>query len=384
VSAVPLETYPIREALRRAARNTQTTPESRKDGQPAKTLDLSCNPSFRIRKGAAIFTVGSCFARHVENALGEFGFALPALTLPAEALGLAGKDTGALNKYTPFSIANEIRWAFGDFSDKPIESALIPHGGKFWDGQLHVRMNELVGYETALKRRLAVNGAYKSIATADVAIITFGLVESWRDTNSGLFLNEIPPRTLMRDERFELVLFSFEECLNEGRYILNKLFEVNPSINVIVTVSPVSLGATFSTDPIIVRNCYSKSLLRAVVEHLRHEFPRIDYYPSYERIIYADRRTAFDDDEVHVTTDIVNHTVVSMLEQYLAAEVADFSEGAARLWWKALFEGNSEAALALYRANPRKIMKRMKKFPGLKADFDRLVGPEAYEMDPVE
>jgi len=29
-------------------------------------------------------------------------------------------------------------------------------------------------------------------------------------------------------------------------------------------------------------------------------------------------------------------------------------------------------------------MKRMKKFSGLKADFDRLVGPEVYEMDPVE
>src|SRR6476619_6137585 len=96
-SAMPLETFPIREAVRRAGRNSQKAPDARQDGRPPKTLNLWCEPSFKIKKGASIFTVGSCFARHVEAALGEFGFSLPAFTLPSEALGLIGKDTGALN-----------------------------------------------------------------------------------------------------------------------------------------------------------------------------------------------------------------------------------------------------------------------------------------------
>src|SRR5436305_4368756 len=156
---MPLETFSIREAIRRAGRNSQKAPEPRQGGRPPKTLKLWCEPSFKIVRGASIFTVGSCFARHVEAVLGEFGFALPAFTQPSAALGLIGKDTGALNKYTPASIANELRWAFGDFHGTAIESALVSHQGKFWDGQLHVRMNELIEYDAALTRRLAVNAA---------------------------------------------------------------------------------------------------------------------------------------------------------------------------------------------------------------------------------
>ncbi|HSC19610.1 MAG TPA: GSCFA domain-containing protein [Rhizomicrobium sp.] len=381
---MPLEAYPIREALRRASRNRQNLPQPREGGAVAKTHDLLCNPSFKISKAAHIFTVGSCFARHVEAALGEFGFTLPALKIPAEALGLVGKDTGALNKYTPPSITNEIRWAFEDSPVAPIERALIPFGDGYWDGQLHVRAHELPDYETALKRRLAVNAAYRALATCDVAIITFGLVETWRDLETGLYLNETPPRGLMRSDRFELVLLSFQDCLDEARYTLNKLFEINADANVIVTVSPVSLGATFSSDPLIVRNSYSKSVLRAMVEHLRQEFPRIDYYPSYERIMYADRRTAFEQDEVHVTASIVNHTMVSMLEAYLDTDITEFTEGAGRLWWKAVFERDGEKALALYRAHTKRVQKRLRKFPALKAEFDMLVGGDSYEMEPAE
>jgi hypothetical protein len=375
-----LAILPIRDAIRRGGRNSQNTYPARPGDAPSKTLDLHVEPSFRMRRQDSIFTVGSCFARQIEAALHEFGFALPALKGPAEALGLVGKDTGALNKYTPSSIANEIRWAFNDLPHAPIEQALISSQEKFWDGQLHVRMLELVDYDVALKRRLAVNAAYKALATSDVAIITFGLVETWRDRETGLFLNEAPPRLLMRNERFELVLFSFDDCLEEGRYILSTIYAVNPSIHIMVTVSPVALGVTFSSDPAVVRNCYSKSVLRAAVEQLRYEFPRMDYYPSYERVTYSDRRTAFDQDEAHVSPGMTNHTIVSMLQQYLDTDVMQFTEGPTRLWWKALFEGDRETALTLFRAYPKRILKRLNRFPALKAEFDVLIGEDSFNL----
>lgn len=382
---MPLERFPIRDAIRVARRNSQNVVQARQSAKPAKYLDLFCEPSFKIAKADKLFTVGSCFARQIEGILSEFGFNLPALKIPADALGLIGKDTGVLNKYTPASIANEIRWAFDDFPGTPVENALVAGDGQqFWDSQLHVRMHPLVDRDEALSRRYAVREAFRSISSCQVAILTFGLVETWRDTQTGLFLNEAPPRPLMRDDRFQVTLFSFEECLREGRYILNKIFEVNPSINVLVTVSPVSLGSTFSSDPVVVRNCYSKSVLRAAVEHLRHEFPRIDYYPSYERVIYSDRETAFEDDEIHVSLDLTNHTVVSMLERYLETDITEFSEGAARLWWKAVFEGNGPTALALLQTHPRRIVRRLRRFPELKAEFDALVGPGSYDIDLLE
>src|SRR5690349_19002648 len=90
---MPLEVLPIREAVRRAARNGDKVVRPRHSGLPAKTHELLCSPSFRISRGANIFTVGSCFARHIEAALSEFGFSLPALQIPSAALGLVGKET---------------------------------------------------------------------------------------------------------------------------------------------------------------------------------------------------------------------------------------------------------------------------------------------------
>src|SRR3954470_22557742 len=104
-----LAILPIRDAIRRGGGNNQNSYPGRPGDAASKTLDLHVEPSFRMRRQDSIFTVGSCFARQIEAALHEFGFALPALKGAAEALGLVGKDNEALNTYTPTPIPNEIR-----------------------------------------------------------------------------------------------------------------------------------------------------------------------------------------------------------------------------------------------------------------------------------
>jgi hypothetical protein len=375
---MPLETYRALEAMAMRRRNDQSRPPARGPNGIAKTLDIRVNPGFRIKKSSSVFTVGSCFARNVEFVLEDFGFKLPAIEVPRQYLKKEQRHAGMLNKYTPTSIANEIRWALDDFKGTPLEAAIIQCGDKYWDSQLHAR-NDLQDFDFSMARRIAANETYKSLVSCDVAIITFGLVETWRDTNTSLYLNEAPPASMLRGgERFEFNLFSFHDCLSEGRYILNKIFEVNPSCNVIVTVSPVSLQATFSSESIISRNCYSKSVLRAVVEHLRAEFSQIDYYPSYERVIYADRQYAFLEDEIHVTRDHVNHTIVSMLEQYLDGDIKMFPSGSLRLWWKEVYEGNREKAQSIWQESKEEIIDRARvagvfDFRQIKSSFDSLM-----------
>src|SRR5262245_2180917 len=60
-------------------------------------------PTFRLELGERIFTMGSCFARHVERELMERGFLLPARDLMNEPL-FADVNFDVLNLYGTPSI----------------------------------------------------------------------------------------------------------------------------------------------------------------------------------------------------------------------------------------------------------------------------------------
>ena len=67
-------------------------------------------PSFELTPGGKIFTIGSCFARNIEEHMQRLGFEIPMLKfrVPAEEWG--ARANGILNKYTPAAIFQEIDW----------------------------------------------------------------------------------------------------------------------------------------------------------------------------------------------------------------------------------------------------------------------------------
>ena len=70
-----------------------------------------------------------------------------------------------------------------------------------------------------------------------------------------------------------------------------------PDKPVILTVSPVPLTRTFTSNDIVVANTESKSILRAVAARLAKENANVTYWPSYE---IALARDLFEDDGRHV------------------------------------------------------------------------------------
>ncbi|WP_352289111.1 GSCFA domain-containing protein, partial [Psychrobacter sp. GW64-MNA-CIBAN-0177] len=60
--------------------------------------------------------------------------------------------------------------------------------------------------------------------------------------------------------------------------------ELNPKLNIILTVSPVPLTATATDKHILVASYYSKAVLRAVAGYLSDYFEDISYFPSFEII----------------------------------------------------------------------------------------------------
>src|SRR4051812_36963284 len=76
-----------------------------------------CTPSFGIDPllKPAIFTIGSCFARNIENALAPLGFELPTWQFVTPQHELAGRGPhGMLNEFNPGSISQRILYALAD------------------------------------------------------------------------------------------------------------------------------------------------------------------------------------------------------------------------------------------------------------------------------
>ncbi|MBL6455488.1 GSCFA domain-containing protein [Belnapia sp. T6] len=273
---------------------------------------------FRLEPGEAIFTVGSCFARNVEAELMRRGFRVPMRELFQQP-EFVTLDPGLVNNFGTPSIYNEFAWALGAKPFVPEENILQVQPGRFADLHL-IQSIRPGGWEEALRRRQAITAAYRKVAECRVMIVTLGLVEVWFDTKTGSYLNVAPLPGLVRaePERFRLHVLSFEEVY---RYLEDALLLVrergNPEIRVMLTVSPVPMAATHRPQDVMVANAYSKSVLRAAAETIcaRHDF--VTYYPSFESVTLSDRKTAWEDDLVHVRPELVAVNVGRMLRAFV-------------------------------------------------------------------
>ena len=61
----------------------------------------SVKPSFSIEPGSTVFTIGSCFAREVEDALVPLGVRVPTANFSAAADEVPGRPNRVLNQYNP-------------------------------------------------------------------------------------------------------------------------------------------------------------------------------------------------------------------------------------------------------------------------------------------
>jgi len=277
-------------------------------------------PSFFIDKTDSIFTMGSCFAREVDNALSSYGFNVTSRQGEFSAPLLGGVNPDSLfNKYTIHSIHNEIKWAT-ESEKHPEEKAFVNVGNNKWvDPQLGG--NSLVG---SLKELILFRTSYskviKNIVSADVIILTLGLVEVWYDKQSKLFLNVAPPikYTKKHPDRFELVTLDYNDIVEE----LESLYELiidscKQGVKLLITVSPVPLLNTFRDQDVLLANTYSKSVQRAAVESFVSKHSKVDYFPSYEFVALGNPNFNWAHDYRHVAPSLVRTIMANVLSKYV-------------------------------------------------------------------
>jgi hypothetical protein len=276
-------------------------------------------PGFTLAPGSAVFTIGSCFARNIEISLRDRGLRIPTLDLQfpdEELMRGTGLRTGILNKYTPFSMLNEIEQLARD--DDGGRFLIDAGDDKFWDGQLH--SHETVTRERGLQRRRRIRRLYaEAVAESAVVIVTLGLIEAWWDEAEQLYLNDTVPRSLIERHpgRFFFEVLPIDKTIDAVMRLVAGMHALNPAQKMLLTVSPVPFQRSFSGTDAIVANSYSKAALRVAAEIATRSFDHVDYFPSYETVTLSDRALSWEDDLVHVRGDMIELNVERMIAAYM-------------------------------------------------------------------
>lgn len=312
-------------------------------------------PSFQVPMSAKVFTIGSCFARNIEEHVARLGYNVPMLDFAVPNSEWSARPNGILNKYTPAAIYQEIKWTYdnvkgGDavFEDTCESLMFRTSDGKVIDTALggFVAVTEERFYE----RRREVLNVFRKVFESECVTITLGLIEAWYDQERQIYIQKAPIERAFQEadpERFTFKVLSFTECFDFIDQSVRLIAELNPKARVLITTSPVSLARTFTEQDVIVANMHSKSTLRAVCGEIQAQHDHVDYFPSYESVMLTRSWRHWDDDKIHVSDAFVGKIVARLIEAYFP-DVAP-SQIAYQRASIEIKEGNFDAALEQMR-----------------------------------
>ena len=151
-----------------------------------------------------------------------------------------------------------------------------------------------------------------------VLIFTLGLTEGWVNERDGAVVPIVPGAADVEDSEFVFENFPVYGMIDDLVAFIEKLRVVNPRAQILLTVSPVPLIATFEKRHVLVSTVYSKSALRVVADVVSKKLDGVDYFPSYEIITGPQSRGRyFAEDLRTVTPDGVDAVMEIFARHYL-------------------------------------------------------------------
>jgi len=281
--------------------------------------DIAIQPKFKISKDDVFFTIGSCFARNIEIALSRLGVKniTSECMIPAEFYELAGGNrNGALNAYTPPAMLDLLRLRHS--SSAATGGVVQTDEDEFID--LMVSGTKPLNKEQAVALRKQIVGTYRRLPEASVVVVTLGYTEAWFDAADSIYVNRSPGanRKLMKfGDRFEFHPITPPEAISTLQTIVAEIREAtNQRAKIILTVSPVPLGGTWTQRDVISANLTSKSTLLAAAASVAEQHDFVDYYPSYELVMYGDQSATWEADGIHVKPARVEKVVGQFADSY--------------------------------------------------------------------
>jgi hypothetical protein len=267
--------------------------------------------SSKICHSDKLLVMGSCFAEHIGGRLKQMKFRTVV------------NPYGVL--YNPCSIAAGLVRLLEQHPFAEDELCEFPNEG--WNTWLHHSRYSHPVKQMALSaiNESIVQGSHQ-LAEADVLILTLGTAWVYRlsDTNEVVGnCHKVPERRFVRQR------LSVQEVVDALAPTLTRIFEMNPRLRVLFTVSPVR-----HLKDGLHGNQLSKATLLLAVDELCAMFSeRCDYFPAYEILMDELRDYRFyADDMAHPSSRAIEYVWQCFTEHCLNAEAQQFM----KLWTKVL------------------------------------------------
>ena len=258
----------------------------------AADIDPVFEPPFRITRNDRVATAGSCFAQRLSATIRTLGFNYhvpesgPATDAARdENYGVYSARYG--NIYTTAQLSQLFERAYGLF--EPDDDVWIRPDGACVD-PFRPRV-QAAGFASAqavrADRETHLARVREVFETCDVFLFTLGLTECWASALDGAVV-PLPPGVSgapASGQAYEFENLRVPRMTEELLTFVDRLRRVNPDCKVVLTVSPVSIIATWEKRHVVVSNGYSKAALRVVAETVTREREMTSYFPSYEMTV---------------------------------------------------------------------------------------------------
>jgi len=281
-----------------------------------------------VGSNTKIASAGSCFAQHIAYVLKAHDFSYmntepgPAwLANSSLDLGYGLYPARFGNIYTAAQLLQLFERAFGRFSsaEEPWEEA-----GRWYDPfRPTIQAGGFASRDGLMADRLSHLAAVREMfETLDVFVFTLGLTEAWRSTVDGAVFPVCPGCEVgtFDPKRHEFINFTARQVVGDLDVFMERLTAINPRAEVIFTVSPVPLAATYSGRHVLEATIYSKSVLRVAAEEIKQKWKNANYFSSYEIITGSRMAEYYDSGLRNVTTAGVSHVMDAFFALYATDE----------------------------------------------------------------
>lgn len=253
-------------------------------------VDPVTSDVIKIGGNDPVATIGSCFAQHMSRALVSKGLNYLVTERYDGIAGTVDENYGIFparfgNIYTTRQLLQLFDRAYGLY--RPIAEYWLGKAGELID-PFRPRI-QACGFSTVellrADRERHLAAVRRMFEGCRVLVFTLGLTEAWLSPKDGSAF-PLAPGTVSPeapDDEADFHNLGVVEVISDLEQFLQKLWTVTAEARVILTVSPVSLIATYEDRHVLLSTIASKSVLRAAAEEIcRAHKGRVVYFPSYE------------------------------------------------------------------------------------------------------
>jgi hypothetical protein len=296
-------------------------------------IDPMAFDSFGIEPHHKVSTIGSCFAQHLSRFLKKSGFNY-LVTEPGPE-GLAETSKAQLgygvfsarygNVYTVRQANQLFDRAFGIW--EPRERDWRLNGSWIDPFRPRVQPGGFTSHADLLADRKSHLDAVRLVfQDSDVLVFTLGLTEAWCSTTDDAVFPIVPGASggIFSQSNYKFHNFTFNEVDSDLDLFVRKIKRVNPSVKLILTVSPVPLIATYTPKHVLSATTYSKSVLRAVAGEMEQKHKDVHYFPSFEIITGIPAGNQYFEPDLRSVTELgVIHVMRVFAHHYMNSRATD-------------------------------------------------------------